>query len=94
MDFEWDPDKEQENITKHGVSFVEARLAWLDPHRVTRKDKKHSSQTEDRFFLLGYVHGAVLTVRFTRRRETVRILGAGYWREGKATYEEANRFRR
>ena len=36
----------------------------------------------------------VLTVRFTRRGETVRIIGAGYWREGRTIYEQANRFRR
>jgi hypothetical protein len=36
----------------------------------------------------------VLTVRFTRRGETVRIIGAGYGCEGRMLYEQANRFRR
>ncbi len=34
--------------------------------------------------------GGILTVRFTYRGETIRILGAGYWRKGKRIYEEKN----
>jgi uncharacterized protein len=29
--FEWDPDKNQSNIEKHGVSFVEAVQVFFDP---------------------------------------------------------------
>jgi hypothetical protein len=36
------------------------------------------------------VKGAVMTVRFTWRSRKIRIFGAGYWRKGKAIYEEAN----
>lgn len=32
----------------------------------------------------------VLTVRFTYRQQTIRIIGAGYWRKGKAIYEQQN----
>ena len=94
MNFEWDPLKDRENLQKHGVSFAEAARAWLDPQRVTRSDRTHSSRREQRFFLPGQVSGGVLTVRFTRRGETVRIIGAGYWREGRTIYEQANRFKR
>jgi uncharacterized protein len=83
VDFEWDPLKDRETLQKHGVSFTEAARAWLDPQRVTRSDRRHSSRREQRFFLLGQVSGGVLTVHFTRRGETVRIIGAGYWREGR-----------
>jgi uncharacterized DUF497 family protein len=76
------------------VSFAEAVRAWLDPRRVTGEDRGHSSRREQRYFLLGQLSGGVLTVRFTRRGETVRIIGAGYWREGRVIYEQANRFRR
>ena len=94
MTFEWDPLKDRENQQKHGVSFAEAVRAWLDPRRVTRTDRRHSSRRGQRYFLLGQVSGGVLTVRFARRGETVRIIGAGYWREGRMIYEQANRFRR
>lgn len=93
MNFEWDPDKNAENIEKHGVSFEDARLAWLDPHRVTRADKRHSG-SEERRFLYGRVGDGVLTVRYTRDGDTVRIIGAGYWRDGRDVYEQANTFRR
>jgi uncharacterized protein len=94
VNFEWDPLKDRENQQKHGVSFAEAVRAWLDPQRVTRSDRSHSSRPRARFLLLGQVSGGVLTFRFTRRGETVRIIGAGYWREGRMIYEQANRFRR
>jgi uncharacterized protein len=94
VDFEWDPDKNVENIEKHNVSFEEARLAWLDPDRVSRIDRRHSNPGEQRRFLYGQVRGRILTVRYTRRGDVIRIIGAGYWREGKDEYEQANRFRK
>ncbi len=36
--FEWDPDKDAENQRKHGVSFLEAQVAFLDPSRVIARD--------------------------------------------------------
>ena len=87
MNFEWDPDKNAENFEKHRVSFEDARLAWLDPHRVSRADKRHSGP-EERRFLFGRVGDDVLTVRYTRDGDTVRIIsGAGYWRDGRGVYE-------
>jgi hypothetical protein len=94
VDFEWDQEKNVENIEKHGVSFSDASLAWQDPNRVSSKDRKHSKPGEERSFLFGWVRGGVLTVRFTRKGNTIRIIGAGYWRAGKDKYEQANRFRR
>ena len=89
MGFEWDPQKNTQNIEKHGVSFEEAQLAFLDSGRVVLDDVKHSTSRERRYFLLGLVGECVLTVRFTVRGENIRILGAGYWRAGKGMYEQA-----
>jgi hypothetical protein len=89
MEFEWDPDKNEANIETHGVSFEKATEAWLDPKRFAAEDKKHSKK-ERRFFLFGRVDGDVLTVRYTRRGEKVRIIGAGYWREGRYRYAQKN----
>lgn len=33
----------------------------------------------------------ILTVRFIYRENKIRIIGAGYWRKGKKTYEEKNK---
>jgi uncharacterized protein len=87
--FDWNPEKDAENQRKHGVSFGRAQFAFADPKRVIAKDVTHS-QTEDRYYCFGEVDGGVLTVRFTYRASVIRIIGAGYWRKGKATYEREN----
>lgn len=87
--FEWDEGKNAANLAKHHVSFLEAQFAFADSHRVIARDLSHS-KTEERFYCFGKVEGGVLTVRFTHRGGTVRIIGAGYWRKGKAVYEKEN----
>ncbi len=87
--FEWDIDKYAENQRKHGISFMRAQYAFADPLRVIAKDVSHS-QTEERFYCFGHVDGGILTVRFTYRSAVIRIIGAGYWRKGKAIYEREN----
>ena len=87
--FEWDPEKAQENQQKHGVAFAQAQYAFADPHRVIAEDLSHSSE-ERRYFCFGWVNGGVLTVRFTYRSNVIRIFGAGYWRKGKQIYEREN----
>ena len=87
--FEWDPEKDQENQQKHGVAFAQAQYAFADPHRVIAEDLSHGSE-ERRYFCFGWVNGGVLTVRFTYRSSVIRIFGAGYWRKGKQIYEREN----
>ena len=89
MSFEWDAAKDSLNQAKHGVGFVEAQRAFLDPKRVIAVDDGHSVQ-EPRYFCLGVVEGCVMTVRFTFRGSTIRIIGAGYWRKGRRAYEREN----
>ena len=38
MKFEWDPDKAAVNLDKHGVSFEDASLVFLDPDRIETYD--------------------------------------------------------
>lgn len=87
--FEWDERKNAANQAKHQVSFFDAQRAFADPHRVIARDANHS-QSEDRFYCFGQVADGVLTVRFTYRERVIRIIGAGYWRKGKAIYEKEN----
>ena len=87
--FEWDANKDTENQEKHGIPFSLAQYAFADPNRVIAEDLAHSS-TEQRFFCFGEVNGGILTVRFTYRSGAIRIIGAGYWRKGKAVYEKEN----
>jgi uncharacterized DUF497 family protein len=87
MTFEWDEAKNLENIEKHHVSFEVAQGAFFDKNRIIVKDKKHSTK-EERFFCIGNDGNGIVTVRFTMRKENIRILGAGYWREGRYKYEQ------
>ncbi len=90
MEFEWDEQKNLENIEKHGVSLYLAQYAFADPRRVIVEDLEHSLD-EERFYCFGEVDEGILTVRFTFRSEKVRIFGAGYWRKGKRVYEKENK---
>jgi uncharacterized DUF497 family protein len=85
--FIWDLEKEFVNINKHGVDFITAAKAFKDIKRKIYIDSKHSKK-EERFFCVGKVKGKILTVRFTYRKEKIRIIGAGYWRKGKQYYEK------
>ena len=88
--FIWNHDKEKENIAKHGFDFVTATKVFADKHRKVIEDEKHSIR-ENRYFCLGKVGGVVLTVRFTVRKNRIRIIGAGIWRRGRRIYEKATR---
>ena len=88
--FEWDPDKDNVNRRKHGIPFLFARRAFWDPRRVIARDLTHGDK-EERYFCFGKVEGEVVTVRFTCRGHTIRIIGAGYWRKGKTAYEKENK---
>lgn len=89
QDFEWDEEKNLINFEKHGVCFEEAQLAFFDEKRVIIFDSQHSN-LEKRYYCLGRVNNNVLTVRFTYRGPSIRIIGAGWWRKGKTRYEKEN----
>ncbi|MEK6705481.1 MAG: BrnT family toxin [Bdellovibrionota bacterium] len=48
--FEWDQEKESENIRKHGIDFRMAALVFADPWRLIAIDAAHSDR-ESRYFL-------------------------------------------
>ncbi len=89
VQFEWDEDKNRENQRKHGVAFALAQSAFSDPDRIIAEDVRHS-QSERRYYCIGKVGEAIMTVRFTYRKRRIRIIGAGYWRKGKELYEETH----
>jgi hypothetical protein len=53
------------------------------------KDLSHSNE-EKRFYCFGRLGVGIATVRFAYRNDTIRIIGAGYWRKGKRIYEREN----
>jgi uncharacterized protein len=91
MEFEWNENKNLDNIVKHEISFYDAQSAFFDPKRLIAIDSKHSTKTEKRYFCFGCVNNKIMTVRFTLRSGKIRIFGAGYWREGRIKYEKENK---
>lgn len=89
--FEWDEDKNRENIKKHGVSFQEAQTVFLDENAMRFFDPDHS-RDEDRFIMLGmsFKLRVLVVCHCHRKNDTViRIISArkadkheakDYWR--------------
>jgi len=76
MQFEWDRDKEKQNIKKHGVSFDEAVTVFYDPLSATFDDPDHSIG-EQRFITIGFSsHRRLFVVSHTERGNTIRIISA------------------
>jgi uncharacterized DUF497 family protein len=87
--FEWDEEKAQINLQKHGVSFEEAATVFGDPLSLTIDDPQHS-ELEDRFVTIGISHrGQLVIVVHTDRNDRIRIISSRFatTRERKA-YEQ------
>jgi len=52
MNFEWNPQKAEINLKKHGVSFEEAVTVFDDPLYVDFYDPDHSDD-EHRYLIIG-----------------------------------------
>lgn len=69
--FEWDSDKDELNIKKHGFSFSEILGVFDDPYFYEVYDINHSSLEEERFIGIGNINGLlVVTTVFTERTKT------------------------
>lgn len=74
--FEWDDVKAATNISKHGVSFEEARTVFEDAFAMTIRDVEHSLH-EVRYATVGVsLVSRVLLVIHAERRERIRIISA------------------
>jgi uncharacterized DUF497 family protein len=76
LEFEWDPAKAVENLSKHAVSFGEAQGVFADPLALEMPDPDHS-QDEERWVVIGRSYRErLLVVAFTEREATIRIISA------------------
>lgn len=85
MEFEWDEKKNQENIKKHGISFKHAVktfnghvLEWIDDRR---------DYGEERIIALGRSERTILSVVYTMRGNTLRIISVR-----RATKDERRKY--
>ena len=74
IDFQWDANKAQTNIQKHGIEFEEAAEVFSDPfHQIGEA----STDYEQRDFILGYsLRQRILLVVYVERGEWTRIISA------------------
>lgn len=76
MDFGWDDDKAKTNLTKHGVSFLEAASVFDDDLSITFLDPDHSID-EERLIIIGHSsRGRLLFVSHADRDNQPRIISA------------------
>ena len=76
MEFEWDANKAQTNLRKHGIAFREAATTFRDPLSNTVFDPDHSIE-EDRYITMGTsATGRILIVAHTDRGGRVRLISA------------------
>jgi uncharacterized DUF497 family protein len=89
MRFTWSSRKNEINKAKHGVSFEEARSAFLDPLSSTVSDYDHSLD-EQRLLLIGTSsEGRLLIISHIDLGEIVRVISARVAnRRERWTYEE------
>ncbi len=89
ISFDWDPLKAESNFRKHGVSFVEARTALLDPLSTTVLDFDHSVN-ENRYITFGMsLHHRLLVVSYTELDGVIRLISARLATRGeREIYEE------
>ena len=87
LTFEWDPQKAESNIEKHGVSFEEASTVFRDALSLTIDDPLHST-VEKRMVQIGISHkNRLLVVVHTERGDNIRIVSAR-----KANKKERNNY--
>ncbi len=85
--YEWDEDKRQTNIRKHGIDFVDVPRIF-DGYTLTIEDTRFA-YGEARYITVGLLKGRPVVVAHVERRDNMRIISAR-----KATkYEQISYFK-
>ncbi len=90
MRFDWDENKAASNLSKHGVSFEEAKTVFGDPLYVDFYDPDHSDD-EERYLIVGESNqGRLLIVSYTERGDSIHLISARVvTRSEREAYEES-----
>jgi len=71
MKFEFDLQKSQSNVQKHGIDFEKAQRLWTDPDRIQIPAK---SVDEPRFMVIGKIELTHWSAILTYRENNIRII--------------------
>ena len=71
--FEFDKQKSEVNLAKHGIDFTQAQRLWNDPALLEIPAR---TEDEPRYLLIGKIDGKCRSAVVTYRKERVRIISA------------------
>ena len=86
--FEYDENKSQSNLIKHGIDFVEAQKLWDDPNRLGISAR---TQDESRSLVLGKIKGKHWSAITTDRPPNIRIISVRRSRTEEVNLYESSR---
>lgn len=69
--FEFNEEKSQSNLEKHGIDFIQAQKLWSDPCFVEIPAK---TVDEPRFMVIGHIAEKHWSAAITYRNRTIRII--------------------
>ena len=83
--FEFDESKNQANLLKHGINFIDAQALWDDPSLLEIPAK---TEDEPRYLIIGLIQGKHWSTIITYRGSNVRLISVRRSRtEEVALYE-------
>lgn len=87
MEFEFDPQKSQSNLEKHGIGFEEAQKLWNDLRLIEIPAK---TTDETRFLNIGKIAGKHWSAITTIRGERIRVISVRRSRKQEIDFYESH----
>ena len=69
--FEFDPNKSEANLKKHGIDFIESQQIWEDANHLVIPAR---TTDEPRFIIIGRIYGKHWSGVFTLSGDRIRII--------------------
>ena len=86
MKFEWNENKNKSNLKKHGIDFNQAKEVFNDKYKIEIIDNR-KNYDEERKKIIGNTMDLLLSVIYTMRETTVRLISArAASRKGRKDY--------
>ena len=87
MTFEYDPNKSQNNLEKHGIDFEQAQAIWEDESRLEIPAR---TIDEPRFLVIGMIASICWSAVITYRDDNIRIISVRRSRIEEVEFYESN----
>jgi len=85
-EFDFDKNKSNSNLKKHGIDFLDAQNLWNDPELLEVKAK---SEDETRYLIIGRIAETHWSAITTYRADTVRIISVRRSRKSEVELYES-----